>query len=148
MTSIAFVQYGSVGEAEEAIATMRGQFLEGRTLRVDMAINRTRPARSRVTNPPSTTLYVGNLPYDLQDQELHELLADFKKVGAVRVAVDRRTGQPRGYAHVDFHDIESAQAAMDTLSQRPVKGRNIRVDFSKPFMRNLTRDRTPPEDHE
>ena len=48
----------------------------------------------------------------------------------VRVAIDRRTGQPRGFAHADFTDIESAERALEDLRGMMVCGRALRVDFS------------------
>lgn len=48
----------------------------------------------------------------------------------VRVAIDRRSGQPRGFAHADFIDVESATAAKEILEQKSVYGRQLRVDYS------------------
>jgi RNA recognition motif-containing protein len=49
----------------------------------------------------------------------------------VRVAIDRRSGQPRGFAHADFIDIASAQRAKEHLEKKVVYGRQLRVDFSQ-----------------
>ena len=48
----------------------------------------------------------------------------------VRVAIDRRSGQPRGFAHADFTDVESAVTAKKALEQKSVYGRQLRVDYS------------------
>lgn len=48
----------------------------------------------------------------------------------VRVAIDRRSGQPRGFAHADFIDVESAQKAKEVLERKVVYGRQLRVDYS------------------
>lgn len=48
----------------------------------------------------------------------------------VRVAIDRRSGQPRGFAHADFTDVESAVTAKAALEQKSVYGRQLRVDYS------------------
>jgi nucleolin len=48
----------------------------------------------------------------------------------VRVAIDRRSGQPRGFAHADFTDVESAVTAKKALEQKAVYGRQLRVDYS------------------
>ena len=48
----------------------------------------------------------------------------------VRVAIDRRSGQPRGFAHADFIDVASAEKAKEHLEKKVVYGRQLRVDFS------------------
>ena len=48
----------------------------------------------------------------------------------VRVAIDRRTGQPRGFAHADFMQVEDASKALEDLRGKVVCGRELRVDYS------------------
>ena len=48
----------------------------------------------------------------------------------VRVAIDRRSGQPRGFAHADFIDVQSAERAKEHLEKKEVYGRRLKVDFS------------------
>ena len=81
--------------------------------------------------PPSTTLFVGNMPFDMSDQELNQLFREVKNVLDVRVAIDRRTGHPRGFAHADFVDVASAQKAMEYLQTRDCRGRPLRVNFGQ-----------------
>jgi nucleolin len=59
-----------------------------------------------------------------------DLFRQIKNVLDVRVAIDRRSGQPRGFAHADFVDVESAVAAKEILEQKMVYGRQLRVDYS------------------
>jgi nucleolin len=59
-----------------------------------------------------------------------DLFRQIKNVLDVRVAIDRRSGQPRGFAHADFTDVESAVAAKETLEQKMVYGRQLRIDYS------------------
>lgn len=82
------------------------------------------------TNPPSKTLFIGNMSYEMSDKDLNELFREVKNVLDVRVAIDRRTGQPRGFAHADFIDIESAQNAASYLRSKEFYGRPLRIDFS------------------
>lgn len=89
-------------------------------------------------NPPSKTVFVGNLAFEMSDADLNKLFRDIKNVIDVRVAIDRRTGQPRGFAHADFVDVESAIKGLEALSGKDVYGRKLRVDFSatKPRINN------------
>ena len=49
----------------------------------------------------------------------------------VRVAIDRRSGQPRGFAHADFIDVAAAERAKEHLEKKVVYGRQLRVDYSQ-----------------
>ena len=70
------------------------------------------------------------MSYDMSDKDLNELFREIKNVLDVRVAIDRRTGQPRGFAHADFLDVSSAEKAAEYLKTKTFHGRTLRVDFS------------------
>lgn len=70
------------------------------------------------------------MSFDMSDRDLNDLFRGVKNVIDVRVAIDRRTGQPRGFAHADFVDVQSAQNAMEYLKGKVVCGRALRIDFS------------------
>ncbi len=98
---------------------------------VQYVTKRDLPARDNQTrNPPSKTLFIGNMSFDMSDKDLNELFRKIRNVLDVRVAIDRRSGQPRGFAHADFIDKESAIQAMEYLKDKEVHGRRLRVDFS------------------
>ena len=59
-----------------------------------------------------------------------DLFREIRDVLDVRVAIDRRSGQPRGFAHADFIDVQSAQRAKEHLEKKVVYGRQLRVDYS------------------
>lgn len=84
----------------------------------------------REPHAPTKTLFIGNMAFDMSDRDLNDLFRDIKNVVDVRVAIDRRTGQPRGFAHADFIDVESAEKGMAELANKEVCGRYLRVDFS------------------
>jgi RNA recognition motif-containing protein len=88
---------------------------------------------TRPSNPPSQTIYVGNMSYDMTDRELNNLFRPLRSIKDVRVAIDRRTGQPRGFAHADFTDVESAMNAKEQLDGKIINGRPLRVDFGRSF---------------
>ena len=71
------------------------------------------------------------MSFEMSDKDLNDLFRDIRNVVDVRVAIDRRTGQPRGFAHADFIDVASAVRAKDVLKDKVIYGRNLRVDFSK-----------------
>ena len=123
--------------ASRAIELYNMQNFEGRRLSVQYALSTKNPARSfgspppdRPMNGPTKTLFIGNMSFDMSDRDLNTLFREIKNVIDVRVAIDRRTGQPRGFAHADFTDVPSAERAMGELSGKVVCGRALRVDFS------------------
>lgn len=85
-----------------------------------------RPAQ----NPPSKTLFVGNLSFEMTDRDMSNLFRGIKNVIDVRVAIDRRTGQARGFAHADFIDVKSAMEAAKVLAEKETYGRKLRIDYS------------------
>lgn len=111
------------------------QVFEGRNLVVQFHREknpRTRdPTQPDMVSPPSDTLFVGNMSFEMSDKDLNDLFRDVRNVVDVRVAIDRRTGQPRGFAHAEFVDVESATRAKEVLSEKSTYGRQLRVDFSK-----------------
>ncbi|KAI9806705.1 MAG: hypothetical protein M1825_006162 [Sarcosagium campestre] len=129
---LGFVEFENVESATEAVKTMDGVVLQGRPLYVQYTLkpqrNTIRP--NTVMNPPGRTLFIGNLSFEMSDKDLQDLFQDVDGVENVRVAVDRRTGQPRGFCHVDFWDTEKATAGMDVLQGRQIFGRTIRLDYS------------------
>lgn len=70
------------------------------------------------------------MSFDMSDRDLNDLFRGVKDVIDVRVAIDRRTGQPRGFAHADFVDVQSAEKAAEYLTGKVVCGRALRIDFS------------------
>ena len=66
----------------------------------------------------------------MSDADLNKLFRDIKNVMDVRVAIDRRTGQPRGFAHADFVDTESAMKGLEYLQGKEFYGRVLRVDYA------------------
>jgi len=129
--SYGFITFGKTEEAQKARESLNLSVFAGRRILVHYAREHREP-RERVTKgpkEPSNTLFIGNLHYDLSDTELNELFRPLQNIRDVRVSIDRRTGQPRGFAHADFIDIQSAQVAFKQLNGRELKGRVLRCDY-------------------
>ena len=121
------------------IEEFNGKVFEGRTLLAQFSDRGSVTPRNpphRPKNPPSRTLFIGNMSFELTDHDLNELFRDVANVKDVRVAIDRRTGQPRGFAHADFVDVASAQKALDMLADKELMGRRLRVDFGADKVRH------------
>ena len=76
-------------------------------------------------------LYVGNLPFDLSEDDIKSTFEAHGTVSSVNLITDRDTGLPRGFGFVEMGSAEEAQAAIAALDQTQVGGRTIRVNVAK-----------------
>ncbi|KAB8238504.1 hypothetical protein ETB97_001096 [Aspergillus alliaceus] len=123
-----YVQFDTVDSARRAIEAMHMRVFEGRRVLVQFALNNV--SSRRILKPASKTIYIGNLPFEMTDKDLNDLFRDVINVIDVRVSVDRRTGMPRGFAHAEFINAESARVGIEILSKKAPYGRKLRLDYS------------------
>jgi len=77
-------------------------------------------------------IYVGNMAFSTTEQDLNTAFAAYGKVGSVRLATDRDTGRPRGFAFVEMDNDSEANAAITALNGHSLDGREIVVNEAKP----------------
>lgn len=77
-------------------------------------------------------LYVGNLPYEIGENDLQELFARVGGVESVSVMRDQTTGRARGFAFVEMNTEEGAQQAISELNDSQMGGRNLTVNEARP----------------
>jgi cold-inducible RNA-binding protein len=77
-------------------------------------------------------LYVGNLPYEIGENDLQELFARVGGVESVNVMRDQATGRARGFAFVEMNTDEGAQKAITELNAYQLGGRNLTVNEARP----------------
>ena len=80
----------------------------------------------------SRKLYVGNLPYETNDQDLQELFERVGPVESVTVMRDMATGRARGFAFIEMGSDEDAQKAITQLNNYQLGGRNLTVNEARP----------------
>ncbi len=80
----------------------------------------------------NTKLYVGNLSYDITENDLQDLFAQHGAVAEVNLMQDRATGRARGFGFVTMATPEAAQAAIQALNGKEVKGRALTVNEARP----------------
>jgi nucleolin len=119
-----FVEMGSE-EAEKAIRQLNRADLHGRPLAVSEA--RARPQSAADRSRPPARLFVGNLPYQATEAELKAFFSAVGPVSSVILPVERESGQPRGFAFVDFADPAHAVEAVDRFHDQPFNGRALVV---------------------
>jgi RNA recognition motif-containing protein len=80
----------------------------------------------------SRKLFVGNLPYQVDETELRELFARAGSVESVTVMRDQATGRARGFAFVEMSTDQEAQQAIRELNAAQVGGRSLTVNEARP----------------
>jgi RNA recognition motif-containing protein len=77
-------------------------------------------------------LYVGNLPYSINDSDLERLFQEYGTVDSAKVIMDRVSGRSKGFGFVEMADDQEAQAAIDGLNEQEVEGRPLTVNEARP----------------
>jgi cold-inducible RNA-binding protein len=77
-------------------------------------------------------VYVGNLSFNMSEQQLEQLFAEHGSVTSASVVTDRDTGRSRGFGFVEMGNDEQAQNAIRALNGTMVDGRNLTVNLAKP----------------
>ena len=77
-------------------------------------------------------LYVGNLSYQTNEEDLQSAFAEFGKVESVTVIRDKFSGESRGFGFVEMPNRDEALAAVSGLAGKEVRGRSITVNEARP----------------
>jgi RNA recognition motif-containing protein len=78
------------------------------------------------------TIYVGNLSFDAEVEDLQQLFAEYGEVRKCSLPLDRDTGRKRGFAFVDMANSNDETKAINDLQDVEWMGRNIRVNQAEP----------------
>lgn len=84
----------------------------------------------------SCTVFVGNIPYDAEEDELREVFSRTGKVESLRLVYDKDTRQPKGYGFCDYAEPDMATDALRTLNDVEFKGRRLRIDLADNALRH------------
>lgn len=77
-------------------------------------------------------IYVSNLSFAIQDEDLKEFFAAYGEVSSARVVTDRETNRSRGFGFVEMANKEEAEKAIAQLDGAMADGRAIRVNEARP----------------
>ena len=80
----------------------------------------------------STKLFVGSLPWSVDDSQLQSTFETHGAVVSAKVIKDRATGRSRGFGFVEMENSSDAQNAIKALNESKLEGRNIVVNEAKP----------------
>ncbi len=85
-------------------------------------------------------IYVGNLSYQMTDDDLRDAFSQFGEVASAKIVSDKFTGQSKGFGFVEMPTKAEADEAIRQLDGSALKGRNIRVNEARP------REARPPRE--
>lgn len=80
----------------------------------------------------ATKLFVGSLPWAIDDQGLEDLFTEFGTVSSAKVIIDRETNRSKGFGFVEFEDDAAAKASIEKLNGTDIQGRAIVVNEARP----------------
>ncbi len=82
------------------------------------------------------SIYVGNLDYGLEKEDLEEVFSEYGKVTRVHLPTDRESGRKRGFAFVEMQSEDEESAAITALDGAEWVGRTLKVNQAKPRENN------------
>ncbi|KAK7347088.1 hypothetical protein VNO80_21615 [Phaseolus coccineus] len=129
-----FVTMRTLEEVEKAVEKFSGYELNGRVLTVNKAAPKgAQPDRS--SRPPRTfsptSIYVGNLPWNVDKARLVQIFSEHGKVEEARVVYDRDSGRSRGFGFVTMSSEADVNDAIAALDGQELDGRPIRVNVAE-----------------
>jgi len=81
-------------------------------------------------------IYVGNLSFDVTEEELKKAFEAFGKVETVRVLKDNYTGRSKGFGFVEMSNNAEAESAISELNDKELNGRKLKVNQARPRTEN------------
>jgi RNA recognition motif-containing protein len=79
-----------------------------------------------------TQIYVGNIPYGKDENDLKDLFGQYGEVSSVKFVNDKETGRFRGFAFVEMVNSDEANKAITALENSDFGGRTLRVNEARP----------------
>ncbi len=77
-------------------------------------------------------IYVGNLPFNLGEEDLKEIFEEYGEVTSSKIISDKFSGRSKGFGFIEMDSDDDANNAIKELNNAEVGGRNIKVNESKP----------------
>lgn len=126
----AIVEFSNTAESAAAIA-LNGEDFQGRWLSIKYngfkPVNT--PRTPAVKEDGCTTVFVGNLDFNIDEDSLRQAFADCGEITQVRFAMDRESGEFKGFGHIEFAESGATDKAV-ALAGTDILGRAVRVDFA------------------
>ncbi|KAL8714412.1 MAG: hypothetical protein Q9220_001745 [cf. Caloplaca sp. 1 TL-2023] len=139
-----YVEFVNSADGVKAHAAKKDSLVDGRNINVDFAGQKKEKPANGVQersnrygdqpNEPSSTIFCANLAFGATEDDVSEAFGEHASIKAVRIPTDKESGQPKGFAYVEFNTIEESTTAFEGMQGASISGRAIRIDYasSKP----------------
>ena len=136
-----YVEYVNAEDAAKAYEAKTGFELDGRTINLDWASakpdntaaqNDRRKSYGDQLSDPTDTLFVGNLAWDVGQEQVSEAFAAYGTIISVRLPTSPDDGRPKGFGYVTFTSVDEAKSALDAMQGSYISSRPVRLDYSQP----------------
>ncbi len=77
-------------------------------------------------------IYIGNLSYEVTEEDLKQAFETFGEVESVKIIKDKYTDRSKGFGFIEMPDDAGAQSAIDDLNDTEIKGRTLKVNKARP----------------
>ena len=81
-------------------------------------------------------IYVGNLSYEVTEEDLQNAFEGFGQIESVRIIKDNYSGRSKGFGFVEMSNNANAQSAINDLNDKELKGRTLKVNMARPRSEN------------
>jgi RNA recognition motif-containing protein len=88
----------------------------------------------------NTKLYIGNMSYEMTEEELRAMFSQAGTVEAIDIIKDRDTGRPKGFAFVTMNSQAEAEKAISMFNAKQVNDRELKVNIARPREERPRRD--------
>lgn len=78
------------------------------------------------------TIYIGNIPYSMKEQDLIDVFQEFGPVESAKVIIDKKTKRSKGYGFVEMQNEKEELDAIEGVNGRELGGRKVKVSKANP----------------
>jgi len=152
MRGFAFITFSAAEGAVKAVEWDGSEYM-GRTLRIQESTDSSneRKEKAKFTAGAKVAgcveVFVGNMPWDVDEDMLRKAFEPAGKVLGVRLARHKDSGELRGFGHVQLDSDAACERAVNTLNGNDLNGRPMRIDYSgnKTVIYGEARRKQPPK---
>lgn len=136
-----YVEFVKAEDAAAAYDAKKGYELDNRAINLDWASAKPNNADSQndrrkqygdQLSEPTDTLFVGNLSFDVGQEQVSEAFSAHGTILSVRLPTRPEDGLPKGFGYVTFTTVEEATGALEAMQGSYISSRPIRLDYSQP----------------
>ena len=80
----------------------------------------------------SKNLYIGNLPYSMDNNQLKDLFSEAGTVESANIITDKFSGRSKGFGFVEMSSDDEGKKAIELFNEKEIDGRNIKVNEARP----------------